>query len=182
MSEQRDRALVIRLPRIRMNQLMQFRRGRHGVQQQDQPNQQAAQRQPAPLGQRFSQMRQSVEKLAQDPTGASPVFGKQPDDHDHREKNFGREEQLPRPPNPAARQSCVRTTAPHCPTRHGYPLAQKNAAIEWLWTRETQAAHITGSMFSQAVAFGEARLAWGGQALPGEVQALRIAGVGHGMV
>jgi len=43
MSEQRDRALVIRLPRIRMNQLMQFRRGRHGVQQQDQPDQQAAQ-------------------------------------------------------------------------------------------------------------------------------------------
>jgi hypothetical protein len=31
-------------------------------------------------------MRQSVEKLAQDQTGASPVSGKQPDDHDHPQK------------------------------------------------------------------------------------------------
>jgi hypothetical protein len=80
MSEQRDCALVIRLTRIRMNQLMQLRRGRHGVQQQDQSDQQAAQRQPAPPCKRFSKMRQSVEKLAQDQTGASPVSGKQPDD------------------------------------------------------------------------------------------------------
>ena len=40
MREQRDRAMMLGLAGIRVKQLMQFRRHRHRVQQQDKPGQQ----------------------------------------------------------------------------------------------------------------------------------------------